>query len=101
MADFCVVAGQGALSACVLAVRWEDDSFTVLMVCWGQVSGIAAILVLSLDFYEGGRKSFISNDSESTRLMFIDEKPLAHFLPDWKGLFLCRVPCPNSFSCRQ
>lgn len=44
-------------------LRWEDDSFTVLMVCWGQISGIAAFLVLSLDFYEGGGKSFISNDS--------------------------------------
>lgn len=70
------------------------------MVCWGQVSGIAAISVLSLDFHEDGGKAFLSNDSESTRPLFIDEQPPADFLPDWKGLFLGRVLCLNSFSHR-
>lgn len=74
-------------------------AFTVLMVCWGQVSGIAAILMLSLDFHVGGEKVFISNDSQSTGPVFTDGQTLAYLLPDWKGLFLCGVPLPAPNSC--
>ena len=62
-------------------------AFTVLMVCWGHVSGISAILMLSLDFHVGGGKVFISNDSQSTGPVFADEQTLAHLLPDWKACF--------------
>lgn len=75
-------------------------AFTVLMVCWGQVSGIAAILMLSLDFHVGGGKVFISNDSQSTGPVFTDEQTLAHLLPDWKVLFLFGAPLPAPNSCR-
>lgn len=69
-----------------------------MMVCWGQVSGIAEILMLSLDFHAGGGEAFRSNDSQGIGPVFTDEQTLTHLLPVWKGLFLCGVPPPPATS---